>query len=63
MAKKMITVRVEESVIADLKQIAGHEGMLYQTYLQKVLFDHVRNKKIEIRRQSIKEKSLGLRSC
>ncbi len=42
---KLISIRVPEEVLEDLKTIADHEGLRYQTYIISLLTKHVRRKK------------------
>jgi predicted DNA binding CopG/RHH family protein len=42
---KLISIRVPEEVLEELKAIAGKEGLRYQTYIISLLKKHVRRKK------------------
>lgn len=43
---KLISIRVPEELLHELKEIAEEEGLRYQTYILSLLTKHVRHKKI-----------------
>ncbi len=42
---QIISVRLQKSLINDLKKLAGENGLGYQPYLRQVLTKHVRDEK------------------
>ena len=41
---KVVGIRLQDSLIDRLKLIASTEGLPYQTYLRKIVWDHVAKK-------------------
>ena len=42
---QIISIRLQKSLIEDLKDLAGEDGLGYQPYIRQVLTHHVRNEK------------------
>ena len=42
---QIISIRLQKSLIEDLKDLAGEDGLGYQPYMRQVLTHHVRNEK------------------
>jgi len=42
---QIISIRLQKSLIDDLKDLAGEDGLGYQPYIRQVLTHHVRNEK------------------
>ncbi len=42
---QVISIRLQKSLIDDLKDLAGEDGLGYQPYIRQVLTHHVRNEK------------------
>jgi predicted DNA binding CopG/RHH family protein len=44
---QIISIRLQKSLIDDLKELAGEDGLGYQPYIRQLLTHHVRNEKIK----------------
>lgn len=42
---QIISIRLQKSLIDDLKDLAGEDGLGYQPYIRQLLTHHVRNEK------------------
>lgn len=42
---QIISIRLQKSLIDELKDLAGEDGLGYQPYIRQVLTQHVRNEK------------------
>lgn len=42
---QIISIRLQKSLIEDLKDLAGEDGLGYQPYIRQILTHHVRNEK------------------
>ena len=42
---QIISIRLQKSLVDDLKDLAGEDGLGYQPYMRQVLTQHVRNEK------------------
>ena len=42
---QIISIRLQKSLIEDLKDLAGDDGLGYQPYIRQILTHHVRNEK------------------
>jgi len=42
---QLVSVRLQKTLIKDLKELAASEGLGYQPYLRQILTKHVRNQK------------------
>ena len=42
---QIISIRLQKTLIDDLKELAGEDGLGYQPYIRHVLTQHVRNEK------------------
>lgn len=42
---QIISIRLQKSLIDDLRDFAGEDGLGYQPYIRQVLTQHVRNEK------------------
>ena len=42
---QIISIRLQKSLIEDLKDLAGDDGLGYQPYIRQILTQHVRNEK------------------
>ncbi len=40
-----ISIRLQQTLIDDLKELSSEDGLLYQPYIRHVLTQHVRNEK------------------
>lgn len=45
MGLQIISIRLQKSLIDDLKDLAGEDGLGYQPYIRQLLTQHVRNEK------------------
>ncbi len=52
--KRMTSIRLEESLIEDLKHFAGEHGLPYQAYMRMVLTRHVSRMKEKEKRRKTK---------
>lgn len=50
---QIISIRLQKSLIDELKELAGEDGLGYQPYIRQVLSHHVRNEKIKKEKQHI----------
>lgn len=44
---QIVSIRLQKSLIDDLKELAGEDGLGYQPYIRQLLTHHVRNEKIK----------------
>jgi predicted DNA binding CopG/RHH family protein len=42
---QIVSIRLQKSLIDDLKDLAGEDGLGYQPYIRQLLTHHVRNEK------------------
>lgn len=42
---QIVSIRLQKSLIEELKDLAGEEGLGYQPYVRQLLTNHVRNEK------------------